>query len=570
MALDKRWLRRLRSAPESEQFVQLVNDLQAGVAQLWALDRVIPNFTDHGPRHNSRVTHYLWQLYECRPRQARAFEPLTARELFVLLAGALLHDIGMQCTDPSLLQQVGAQVKAHYPAEYSEDERTQIRKRHHLLSAAMIEEARKESGAYRRELPKLVTSLQAVPADLVTPLTYVAKYHSQLKLKDCPEKYAGTRVRLLAALLRFADELDISRDRISLSEIEVYPRPNESEYWWWIHYFTQTIEITKGEICFHFSLNEDDRAEAPRLERVVKRAFIRKNEPILDEIVREQFALHYAADARWEFDKHLPLLKNDVKKQMYALLQKQHRELLAQLESEDAAVAPPPPLAEPFDTAAASTGAMAGDPVSGAGGVVGSICCLAHDGDELFLVGGGSVLAPGVTPELDSPVFSPPVADAKGGKEIARLARFALATSRLSTPSDSAAARLLASAALQSAVRGIGPIRGLGHAKLGDTVRISGAGSGLTEGLVIVVLANVVLPYEGRTVLFRDLFACSNSTRKGDYGAPVLDIQNRLLGMVVATLMVPEPLTLVLPIKTVTRYLAVDVVVAQAPEYTQG
>src|SRR5215211_963299 len=63
--------------------------------RIWE-DPLIPKYTTHGRRHTEQVEANLDAL--TRPLQ-KSEKPLTNDEIFVLLAGTCLHDIGMQLVD---------------------------------------------------------------------------------------------------------------------------------------------------------------------------------------------------------------------------------------------------------------------------------------------------------------------------------------------------------------------------------------------------------------------------------------------------------------------------------------
>ena len=67
-------------------------DVEAYV-QGWWKQNYMPQFTDHGPAHVSRVVEYALLLV---PPTLQPGSEFTALELFALCAAGYLHDIGMQ------------------------------------------------------------------------------------------------------------------------------------------------------------------------------------------------------------------------------------------------------------------------------------------------------------------------------------------------------------------------------------------------------------------------------------------------------------------------------------------
>jgi HD superfamily phosphodiesterase len=166
---ERQWFA-LLADDQGKGFATKLELIKRAVTELWSIPRVIPNFTDHGIRHNERVVGYLWDLYSQRNPNPNQFRDLSPEEAFVLLAGVYLHDIGMQCVDPKLFRKVGARVTHQLPADFTEDERTEIRKSHHILSAEMIQAARDNTGTYQRDIPALVNAIQAIPTELISPI----------------------------------------------------------------------------------------------------------------------------------------------------------------------------------------------------------------------------------------------------------------------------------------------------------------------------------------------------------------------------------------------------------------
>lgn len=56
------------------------------------------------------------------------------------------------------------------------------------------------------------------------------------------------RLRLLAALLRFADALDQDHERVNMDILQLVDIPDESKLYWWIHYYIQSIDVENGYI----------------------------------------------------------------------------------------------------------------------------------------------------------------------------------------------------------------------------------------------------------------------------------------------------------------------------------
>lgn len=185
-------------------------------------------YTDHTVAHSERVIALLDGLAAGMMQTDRRLAP---GETLVLLAAAYLHDVGMQ--DERF---AGGDLEA-------------IRAAHHEVTAEWI---------YRTlETPGSVVDL-GLPDDpgLVEAVALVAKAHRKVDLHAAdydPFPHGGEtmRPRLLGALLRLGDELDIDHRRVDLELMKVMNPPLESQlHWWKCHYVSgvsivdETIQIT--------------------------------------------------------------------------------------------------------------------------------------------------------------------------------------------------------------------------------------------------------------------------------------------------------------------------------------
>lgn len=250
--------------------------IRSAVEKVWAPDapRLVTNFTDHGFEHCQRLVRYVQQLLD-----ASTGQPLNEVETYILLAAIYLHDVGMQCDVPEVQREAGVEIKATEASGYSKEEQTAIRSNHHLLTVAWL------SHAYRTGETILASPIQTVPAQLMKHLMDVCKYHTKLSLQECDASfnYKGRhRKRLLAALLRFADEMDIIHSRVNIETVEAFRLPPENAVYWWLHYFTD-LSLERSVLTFHVTLHDEDverYGEVVR-EQVAER-FRRKNDPVLD------------------------------------------------------------------------------------------------------------------------------------------------------------------------------------------------------------------------------------------------------------------------------------------------
>lgn len=306
---ERRWYRLLGTGSDADYMRSTLLGLKQGLSELWGTAHVVRNFTDHGVAHTERVIGILWDLY--RQRNV-AFGQLSRDEVFVLISASYLHDIGMQCTDPTILRGVGIRTNTVFPSHYTQTEQEQIRRKHSELSVAM---ARSAFQTRRRSPVRYIAALREVRSDLVSPCLDVIRYHSASDLTRCQEYFLGTeRRRILASLLRLADEIDITKDRVNINDISLYPRPLLSEYWWWVHYYTTLIQIKNNRATFYLRLNHSDRKHKSDLEVAIVERFIFKNRQVVDLLSTANIPLVFGHDVRWELDRNIlkipPLMLN--------------------------------------------------------------------------------------------------------------------------------------------------------------------------------------------------------------------------------------------------------------------
>ena len=205
--------------------------------KIWNSTTLISHYTKHGIDHSERITQYLGRLLEDFPTL------LNQQERFILLAAIFLHDIGNQ-----LPKYVGIPIKA----AYSFEELEKIRKNHHLSSYEAVKDSIKCDAELRLGLDNCEEYTKFI-ADL-------CKYHRKLDLSDLKDtSIAGNPLRLplLGALLRLGDELDADYRRVDMEVLNIIDIPTESKFYWWSHYYVQSISIDHGHIKLFFWFPEE-------------------------------------------------------------------------------------------------------------------------------------------------------------------------------------------------------------------------------------------------------------------------------------------------------------------------
>jgi len=185
-------------------------------------------FTIHGKDHFHAIISILNDLVE-------GIEPnkeLTKHEIFYLLVSVYLHDVGMLFSYPND-EDTAKTISTHEMPFTKEDV---IRKEHHI-----------RSGKYVIEHADIL-SLDQFESECVR---LICEGHRRVNLEseDYDDRFIGNetiRVRFIAALLRFSDELDISYKRapIKIFEILEEEMPDYSLLQWLKHYYTSGMEIS--------------------------------------------------------------------------------------------------------------------------------------------------------------------------------------------------------------------------------------------------------------------------------------------------------------------------------------
>jgi formylglycine-generating enzyme required for sulfatase activity len=270
-------------------------DIHKVMESIWRSDvRIVKNYTDHGMEHSIRIAGFVEKLLEVNPSVK-----FSEQEIYLLLAGIYLHDIGMQCDVikyPEIknkAKKLGAKFDVLFTAEtandYLPEQRDAIRENHHYLSAAWIDYL------YEGNDPALSNFMQSIPDDLVDDLIDICKFHSKLPINNCPDSFIhhpNNRKKLVAALLRFADELDISSSRVDLKTVKLFTIKPDNSVYWWLHNYTNINFIETNKIRVTVRLHPKDFESYGyfiREDYITK--FKNKNQPVLDVLVGQNIPL---------------------------------------------------------------------------------------------------------------------------------------------------------------------------------------------------------------------------------------------------------------------------------------
>ena len=222
-----------------------LSNIKAACTEIWD-NQEMKHYTRHGIEHSENIIRILsLLLHDMSTMKVK----LSEHELFILLASAYLHDIGMQSA-----------YHADIPdkAEYSFKDLDTIRENHHVASFKMIFESI-DSKAERSVHCGLQDCREP---NYVTFIARLSKSHRMnrpgIMAKELEDDYLITgeiiRVRLLVALLRLGDELDRDYTRVKIERLKLWDIPLNSKVHWWIHHYTRAIGIQDGIICPYFRI----------------------------------------------------------------------------------------------------------------------------------------------------------------------------------------------------------------------------------------------------------------------------------------------------------------------------
>lgn len=241
------------------RYTESINEVYKQAKAIWSLDRIV-RFTDHSIRHSERVLEYALEISK------KLINPLNNEEKLWLSMACLLHDIGMQ---------YGHFSKKHANTGEPIDNWISVRRKHVDLSVLMVksmlgdQEASKQLKGGTQSLASISSFLQSngvhIPGAFVK-LTAIIKAHT----KDTNGRESGwydllrhngyntLRLTYLGALLRFADEIDISHKRIL--DYGIFERgeiPFDSiEYWLTACFFREVeIENRNSAIAVRFKID---------------------------------------------------------------------------------------------------------------------------------------------------------------------------------------------------------------------------------------------------------------------------------------------------------------------------
>ena len=300
---------------EKYDFYEIYENIKRSVQKIWQHPR-LDWFTDHGVEHSERIIFHLNRLSKDLLQDPNSGIPeygLVPSEVFLLLASAWIHDVGMQdLTDLNGLS-----------VDQMDDENAwdYVRKRHPQRSYDIV----MDHAAGSQENNEFWLGIKPQP-QIHAPLALISIGHGSEYFDDVAEYFRenlfdiqgkGQKIRgeLLTALLLIADELDLHSSRAIFKEN--YPLSKVSKLHHYRHHYIQKAEVIIGydgkpetdrTICITYRFpeaNQDDHEWTENLQKWVK-------EKIKKEAQRTIAYLRKGFDGHFSWSD--PLIVSEVKK----------------------------------------------------------------------------------------------------------------------------------------------------------------------------------------------------------------------------------------------------------------
>lgn len=277
-------------------------EIRQAVEDIWSIDapRIIKDYTDHGIKHCERLATIADKICNVGGNQI-----LSELEIYLLLAGIYLHDIGMQCDIVRFpeIKELAIKNNANFDTDFTAEsasnysliEQKNIRNNHQILSAAWID--------YANISGKTVLGLAAknISEELVDDLMDICIYHSKLPIFECKKNLnfdSNERKQLVAAILRFSDELDISEHRVSIETVKNYSINPSNSIFWWLHHRTKITFDRSNLIRISIKLHQQD---SQRFGDFIRSFYIskfkEKNQDVLDILNENMIPITISKDS---------------------------------------------------------------------------------------------------------------------------------------------------------------------------------------------------------------------------------------------------------------------------------
>ena len=206
-------------------------------------------------------------------------QKLNEHELFILLASAYLHDIGMQ----------NLKIDNISIDKLTSEGYELVRKRHAEESYDII----------LKRLNKTIERddfhLPIIEDDYLPIIARVSKGHATGFFEESIEHFQENpakplnrtvRAELLTALLMIADELDLQSKRAEFSETAKFNLSDYSAVHWYKHHYVASVKVDKGTVCLTLEFPKDANEYKELIRELIEtklKTQIDKVNPILKE-----------------------------------------------------------------------------------------------------------------------------------------------------------------------------------------------------------------------------------------------------------------------------------------------
>ena len=291
--------------------------IREAAEDIWAEDttRIVQFYTDHGIKHSERLAIIADDLLKANNGSA-----LSSEEMYLLLAGIYLHDIGMQCDVfrfpeiKVLAEKLGAEFDPSFigssGSRYTLDMQKEIRKNHQYLTAAWIDHANRTGAT------TLGSTAKEIPKNLVDDLIDVCKHHSKLPIANCAQTFKYNpigRKRLVASLLRFSDELDIDAHRVTLAAVKDFSFDPRNGVYWWLHNRTDALFTSRNVVQLTVRLHPDDLKQyGSIIQEIYLDELQTKNRPVLTVLAQNGIPILISDDSKVVENDREEKLPNDI------------------------------------------------------------------------------------------------------------------------------------------------------------------------------------------------------------------------------------------------------------------
>lgn len=324
--------------PKDEKLIGSLHTIKSSIKSIWVPNvRIIKDFTDHGMDHSDRVLNHAASLLAIL--RGNTDRDLTDVERYLLLASGYLHDIGMQCDIikfPHIKKVAesfgadfsGADFSADFSSNYSSEAQNKIRENHQYLTAAWIhcayENRNKHYESGLDNAAKLINPL------LVQNLMEICMYHSKLPIdwKFSPCRLdKNTRIPLIAAILRFADELDVDLYRVPEGIYKNFRLPSRNIKYWWLHERTHIYldsepkrRVIEGRITFEVLLHPDDIEKCGNsVQEIVINSFKNKNKDLLKILASNDIPISFSDESVVSGELHLERIPKEILEALFSI-----------------------------------------------------------------------------------------------------------------------------------------------------------------------------------------------------------------------------------------------------------